>query len=292
MNAETPDVRPPGTAVATGPFASRLGWRVEHPDDSSVRIGLEFAEAISNGDGALHGGIAASTAAAAATELAARTLGPGAGPLHLPAFHISYVAAAVNEGLEATARLARAGRELVHSTVEVTGPGGRLLAAAVALVRGRFGEPEPALAPVDAVTGDDPGVMGPFVSAVPFHATLGMTVEHMADGTSRIRLPDGEHTAGPHGGPADGAVLALIDTTGAMAAWARTGPGRFKASTPAMQAHLLVPAPPGGLTGHGRVRHHDRELLVSDVSVAAEATGQVVATGTVIYRIVTPEHRR
>jgi len=87
----------------------------------------------------------------------------------------------------------------------------------------------------------------------------------------------------------EGAALALLDTTGAMAAWAETGPGRFKASTPSVQAQLLGALPSEDLVGYGRVVQSDRELFFSEVELAG-AAGQLLARGTVLYRIVQPEH--
>ena len=85
----------------------------------------------------------------------------------------------------------------------------------------------------------------------------------------------------------EGAVLALLDTTGAMASWAETGPGRYKASTPSIQAQVLAPPPAGDLVAYGRVRQRDQEFFWSDVEVAGAAEGRLLARGTVFYRILT-----
>jgi len=134
--------------------------------------------------------------------------------------------------------------------------------------------------------------MGPFLQRVPFHARLGLVAEHMAGGRSRIVLPGRPTQRDAAGGTHEGALLALLDTTGAMAAWAETGPGRFKASTPAIQARILAPLPAGELVGYGRVIQRDRELLFSQVEIAERPAGRLVALGSVNYRIVTPEHAR
>ena len=85
----------------------------------------------------------------------------------------------------------------------------------------------------------------------------------------------------------EGAVLALLDTTGAMAAWAETGPGPYKASTPALQAQILTTPPKQDLVAYGRVVQRDADGFWSDVEVAGQGDGRVVARGTVLYRIVT-----
>jgi len=71
-----------------------------------------------------------------------------------------------------------------------------------------------------------------------------------------------------------------------MAAWALTGPGPYKASTPSLQAQILAPPPRGDLVGYGQVVHRDRELFLCDVEIGSAADRRLVARGTVVYRIV------
>jgi uncharacterized protein (TIGR00369 family) len=130
------------------------------------------------------------------------------------------------------------------------------------------------------------GPLAPHIEKAPFMAGLGLYIEHMAGGRSRIALPWDDARADADGGTHEGAVLALLDTTGAMAAWAVTGPGAFKASTPALQAQILAPPPAEELVGFGRCVHRDGEAFFCDVEVAASATRRVCARGTVLYRIV------
>jgi uncharacterized protein (TIGR00369 family) len=129
--------------------------------------------------------------------------------------------------------------------------------------------------------------MGPHISRLPYVAGRGIDVELMKNGRSRLTMPLQETNADASGGVHEGAVLALLDTTGAMASWAETGPGPFKASTPSMQAQLLAPPAQEDLVGYGRVVQRDRELFWSDVEIAGAESGRLVARGTVIYRIVT-----
>jgi acyl-coenzyme A thioesterase PaaI-like protein len=109
----------------------------------------------------------------------------------------------------------------------------------------------------------------------------------MAGGRSRVAMPifDANRDAG--GGHHEGAVLALLDTTGAMASWAETGPGPFKASTPALQAQILAPAPDADLVAYGRLVQRDADAFWADVEIADAERGLVCARGTVLYRIVT-----
>ena len=100
-------------------------------------------------------------------------------------------------------------------------------------------------------------------------------------------MPMTDPNADLSGGVHEGAVLALLDTTGAMASWAEIGPGPYKASTASMQLQNLAPAPKADLVAYGRCVQRDTEIFWSDVEVADAASGQVAARGTVLYRIVT-----
>lgn len=129
--------------------------------------------------------------------------------------------------------------------------------------------------------------MGPFVGSMPFASARQMAVEHMAGSTSRIVMPLGDANADLDGCFHEGAVLALLDTTGAMAAWGAVGPGQFKASSAAIQAQVLGEVRGDDLVGFGHIVERDDELFWSDVEIADAATGELQARGTVVYRIVT-----
>ncbi len=109
----------------------------------------------------------------------------------------------------------------------------------------------------------------------------------MTSGTSRLVMPFIDDNADESGGVHEGAVLALLDTTGAMASWARTGHGPYRASTPSIQAQILAPAPKEDLVAYGRNVQRDGELLWSDVEIASAVDARIYARGTVIYRILT-----
>jgi uncharacterized protein (TIGR00369 family) len=273
--------------VERSPYAEALGIRLEELGPGAARLRLPFAEANTNPGQVLHGGVAASLAAVGAQAVARATLGEASGPWHTAGLQIGYLAAAKAEEVVAEARLLREGKELCFVAVEVATGEGKPIAAATAIVRARFGA-EPAGLPVSA--GDhgraDPGRMGPHIGQIPFIARRGISVQHMTGGTSRLVMPFAEANADASGGVHEGALLALLDTTGAMASWAVTGPGPFKASTPAIQAQILAPVPKGDLVAYGRNVARDGGCFWSDVEVAGAADGRLLARGTVIYRIL------
>jgi uncharacterized protein (TIGR00369 family) len=281
------------SSVEEAPYAASLGARMLSLESERARLALPYRDDNSNGDKALHGGVAASLVDLGGQAVARAALGPASGPWHTTALQVAYLAAALGEEVEAEARLLRRGKELVFVEVEVRSESGKHVARGLVSVRGRFGAPPPELPAAAGDAGvEDPGPMGRFIQRVPFHAKLGLTVELMAGGRSRIVLPWREAHGDGAGGVHEGAALALFDTTGAMAAWAKTGPGRFKVSTPGVQVRFLAPVAQGDLVGYGHVLHHDREALFSQVEIARRSDGRLVAHGTVNYRIVTPELAR
>ncbi len=274
--------------IEGAPFARALGVRAEALSEERARLRLPYADANANPGQALHGGCAASLASIGAHAVARAALGPGSGPWHSAGLQVSYLAAAIGEEVAADARLLRRGKEACFVEVDVSTADGKPIAHASALVRGRFGAAEASL---PGAAGDDgaadPGRLGPHMTRLPFMAARGIRVEHMAAARSRVVMPIGDGNRDAGGGHHEGAVLALLDTTGAMASWAETGPGRFKASTPALQAQVLAPAPATDLVAYGRLAARDGDAFWADVEIAERPRARVVARGTVLYRIVT-----
>jgi uncharacterized protein (TIGR00369 family) len=274
--------------IETAPYTRALGVQAESVSAEEVRLRLPFSEANANPGKALHGGCAASLASTGAQAVTRAVLGPGSGPWHSAEIQVSYLAAAIGEDVAAHARLLRRGKEACFVEVDVATPDGKSIAHATVLVRGRFGAPP---VPLPEARGDDgasdPGRMGPHIGRLPFAAGRGIRVEHMVGARSRLSMPIGDGNRDAGGGHHEGAVLALLDTTGAMASWAETGPGNYKASTPALQAQLLAPAPDADLVGFGRLVHRDADAFWADVEVADVKARRVYARGTVLYRILT-----
>jgi len=274
--------------VEESPYSRFLGVRLERLDESGARLLLPYQDQNSNPGKALHGGCAASLGAIGGQAVARAVLGAESGPWHTAQMQVSYLAAAIGEDVVADAKLLRRGKELCFVAVDVHTSDGKSIATMNTTVRGRFGS-EPADVYVSA--GDhgesDPGVMGPHIGKVPFIGHRGIAVEHMTGGTSRLVMPLSDDNADLSGGVHEGAVLALLDTTGAMASWAESGPGRYKASTTSMQLQNLEPAPKSDLVAYGRCAQRDGSMFWSDVEVASSSTGRVSARGTVLYRILT-----
>ena len=268
-------------------YSVGLGVRLERLAEDSARLLLPFKEENSNPGGALHGGCAASLAAIGGQAVTRAALGPEAGPWHTCGLQVNYLSAAIGEGVVAEARLLRRGKQVCFVETRVETEQGKPIAMATSLVRGRFGAEEPVRVSSHGDDGaSDPGPMGPLIEKVPFMSARKLHIEHMAGSHSRIVMPFTEANADESGAVHEGAALALLDTTGAMASWAETGPGPYKASTPALQAQILGPPPKDDLVGYGRVVQRDQDLFFSAVEIASASDGRLIARGTVIYRIV------
>lgn len=273
--------------VENSPYSRFLGIKLDHIDETSAHLVLPYQDENSNPGKALHGGCAASLGAIAGQAIARAALGPESGPWHTAQMQVSYLAAAIGEDVVAESHLLRRGRELCFVGIEVKTSEGKPIASITTTVRGRMGGPshETYVSAGDAGEAD-PGIMGPHIGQVPFIGNRGIAVEHMTGGTSRLVMPFAENNSDITGGVHEGAVLALLDTAGAMASWAESGPGRYKASTASMQLQNLGPAPKGDLVAYGRCVENDNEIYWSDVEVASASDGRVTARGCVLYRIV------
>jgi len=275
-------------SIEAEPYCATLGVRVDQISADSARLSVPFKDANSNPGKILHGGVAASLIDIASLAVGRAAFDAAALPLHVAALDVAYLSAAVGEEVVAEARVLRKGKDLCFVEVNVVNPAGKAIARGLSTVRGRFGVEHAASTPS---AGDDgaaePGPMGKQIpKVVPFIGGLGMQIENMSGGRSRIAMPFRESNAGADGGVHEGAILALLDTTGAMAAWATTGPGGFKASTVAIQAQLRAAARAEDIVAYARTAQRDREIFWCDVEVASRADGRILAGGTVIYRIV------
>jgi uncharacterized protein (TIGR00369 family) len=274
--------------VEKSPYAAALGVECQAIMEGEISLRLPYAEHNANPGKALHGGCAASLAVIASQGVARAALGEEAGPFHTAGLQVNYLAAAIGEDVTATGRLLRRGKNMCFAEVDVATLAGKSIAHATSMLRARFGAGPAEL--VESVGDDgsaDPGPMGPHISQLNFAKARELEIENMSGGRSRITMPMGSSNADASGGMHEGAVVALLDTTGAMAAWAETGPGPFKASTPALQAQILAPPTAQDLVAYGHVVQRDVDGFWSDVEVAGREDGRVVARGTVLYRIVT-----
>lgn len=277
-------------------YAGELGAVVEAVDAERSRVRVPFRDANSNPGGALHGGVAASLVDVAAS-LVGRAGADGGDVAHAVVdCSVSYLAAAINEDVVGEARVLRRGKELCFVEVDVRTDAGKPIARGLATHRSAppgdadrqlLRDPDDGLAPSEAL----PGFVR-FFTAAPFMARLGIRGLRAEDGTAAAALPWSAAHTDVTGGLHGGAVAALIDTTGAMASWSLVPlDPRNKASTPALHVTHHSPAYDEDVVADAITLRRADELFTNQVTVRGATSGRLIATGTVLYRIVVPASR-
>jgi uncharacterized protein (TIGR00369 family) len=279
--------------LAAAPYVRGLGLCVEDVSAEAARVRVPYKDDNSNPGRALHGGVAASTigvagalAAGAGAEAAA---GLESGTLDLA---VVYLAAAIGEDIIAEGRVLRRGKEITYVDVGVRNDAGKPIAHGLVTHR------TAPVGPADRVRqwvenetatpggGELPPIARVFVS-VPFIARLGVRVLGAGDGRATTQLPFAPENADALGAVHEGALAALVDTTGALAAWSAVGPvAGAKASTVGLHVTYHAAAAGEDVVAHARTLTRRNEILLNAVTVAGAASGRLVATGTVTYRIV------
>jgi len=283
--------------VAATPYCARLGVVVEALALDGARVRVPYNDENSNPGRALHGGVAASTidiagVLAATTGFAGKPIFD-AGTLDLS---VAYLAAAIGEDIVADAQVLRRGKEIVYVDVDVRNDGGKRIARGLLTYRAldrppagaerqRMSFAEPV---VGGVPGEDVPPLARAIVAVPFIASLGMAIDRMHDGHALLRMPVTPDKVDHEGAIHEGALAALIDTTGAMASWSVVGVNlRYKASTVGIHVSYHAPARED-VVAEARTWRRNDEIFLNQVTASERDSRRVVATGSVTYRIVVP----
>jgi uncharacterized protein (TIGR00369 family) len=111
----------------------------------------------------------------------------------------------------------------------------------------------------------------------------------MNNGHAVLRMPFTSDKADHGEVMHEGALAALVDTSGAMASWSVTGLDlRYKASTVGIHVNYHGPARREDVVAEARTWRRNDEIFLNQVTVSARSSRRVVATGSVTYRIVVP----
>jgi uncharacterized protein (TIGR00369 family) len=278
------------------PYNQRLGIRVESVEPDRVRVRVPYKDDNSNPGRALHGGVAASTINVAGT-LAAWTGIEERATLETGTLDLSvdYLAAAIGEDIVATAEVLRRGKEISYTDVDVRNEAGKRIAkglvtyrafdvASVPAARERQRRSRPTV-PASSSFHLIQHARG-FVM-VPFIARLGMQADHASEGEAVLHMPFKTENTDADGAVHEGALAALIDTTGALASWSLTGLNfAYKASTVGIHVSHHAPAHREEVVAHARTLRRMNEIFLNQVTISGRDSGTVVATGSVTYRIV------
>ena len=281
--------------LAAAPYCVRLGVVVESLAADRARIRIPYTDENSNPGKALHGGVAASTIDIAGVLAAAAGADGDRFDDRTLDLSVVYLSAAIGEDIVADAEVLRRGKEIVYGDVDVRNDGGKRIARGTVTWRGLDRPPADAdrqrvarAEPSRDDGGDDVPSLARAIVSVPFMKSLGLRITRMADGHAVIRMPHTPEKTDAAGAIHEGALAALVDTTGAMASWSITGIDfRYKAST--VGIHVSFHGAAGGdVVAEGRTWRRNDEIFLNQVTVSDAASGRVVATGAVTYRIVVP----
>jgi uncharacterized protein (TIGR00369 family) len=255
------------------PYNAGLGVQVESVDADAARVRVPYKDENANPGRALHGGVAASTIGICGA-LAAQSGFDDISDLDTGTLDLSvnYLAAAIGEDILATAEVLRRGKEIVYSDVDVRNEAGKRIARGLvtyrAILRGSLPESPERQRTMPAETklpedGDVPKKAHLFVS-LPFIARLGMSIVHARDGEAVMHMPFKDDNADDNGAVHEGALAALMDTTGAMASWSITGLDfSYKASTAGMHANYHTPACREDVVAHARTLRRNNEIFLN-----------------------------
>jgi uncharacterized protein (TIGR00369 family) len=268
------------------PYARMLGVELASVGVERARLRLRHRTDNGNRNGTLHGGALASLidlAGTVAAEVGSEGRAhPDASTIDLS---IHFIAAAVDETVNAEAVVVRCGRALSFVTVEVTNDAGKAIARGL-LAHRRGGR--------RSVLADEHGPPAPEFapsrhSGSPFTRQLGVRVMHLAPGRATALLPDDPMVAGRDGRVHEGALTALVDCAGGGAAWSLYGnarPGR--AATIGMHLGFDVTTRGEDVLADATVIWRCGDILVNAVAVRGRASSRMIASGSVTYRIAGP----
>jgi uncharacterized protein (TIGR00369 family) len=119
-----------------------------------------------------------------------------------------------------------------------------------------------------------------------FIASLGITVERWTEDGVRLRLPFQPQLTNEGSVYHGGAVASLVDTAGAAAVWAGHDFDRgSRAATVSLTVNYTGAASEADLFADAVCVKRGRDLSFSEIRVT-DPGGKLVATGTLVYRIV------
>jgi uncharacterized protein (TIGR00369 family) len=277
------------------PYAVSLGIALQEATAQRIVLCLPFKEENANPGRVLHGGVTASMIDAAGALAGAAALGAAADwEVSTLDLSVDYLAAAIGEELIATAEVLRRGKELVYSSVDVRTDAGKRIAVGLSTVRGvsaaTANAAQQLAAPLASpVAGGERIEHASLFVRSPFMARLAIAVEQAHGGSARLAMACTDDKCDADGAVHEGALAALIDSSGALSAWSVVGLDlRAKASTVGMHVSFHRRMPGADVVAHARTRRRNNEIFANEVAAVARASGEVLATGTVTYRIVMP----
>lgn len=283
------DARRLATVLEATPYAARLGLRCGEIMGDAVTASVPYAASLANAQGFVHGGVAASLSVWSAMLVAVASDREAASSVRPVSISLSFLVAAREEALYATARLAWRGREIVHVEVEVASERGRPAAAALVVLR--TGPEPPRVQPAGAaqpppLSRDD---LAPRIVS-PFSRSMGAEVR-AHDGTSATLVMRHGPNEGLAGAIDPGALIALADTCAAVACVPSLDERVLGSATLSLSATFGDPVEAGAVA-IGRPIAEDGSVRTALVEVHEDAGGPArssryaAMTASVTYRFL------
>ncbi len=270
------------------PYETKLGIASVTRDNDSASLQLPFLPENANAVGVLHGGVISSLVVSSARAAALDPDEAG----QIVDIDVQFLNPVGQQTLTGVGEVLRSGRQLSFVRVTLTRDDG--VPAAAGMVTIRRVDPNQADQAVNPATAtiripDEPAAdrspIAAFLENQSFTGQLGVRVLEMKDSRAVLDFPYQPDAGDNRGNHHEGAIAALLDTTGAMAALAGVEPGNLQASTPGLQMNFLGESAGSRLAAVGTVAWQRDEAFLCPVQVFTADTGKVVATGTVHYRI-------
>lgn len=121
------------------------------------------------------------------------------------------------------------------------------------------------------------------VAASSFHASIGIVVEHVRDGSVDLRLEAGPDHANLQGTVHGGVLATLADTAAGLAVRSAIPPGSRHVSVN-LDVQYLAPANMGPLLATGRVVRLGRRIAFAEADVS-DAGGELLARAQVTVAV-------
>jgi uncharacterized protein (TIGR00369 family) len=278
--------------LARVPFATLLGMTLVETTPARTVLTLPFQAAHANAAGPLNGGASASLLLMAGMVAAWTDIDLDTEP-HLSCVDMSiqYLAAAREEDVLAEAQVVQRGRDLFFLTVALRTPAGKPICQGVMTYRAPdyaghaprlytdpvlLPDPDPIIPP------DNPRILRGYVQK------LHMAFQHQSPGRTRLCMPCTAMHMDERGQLHPGALASITDLAGTAAAWSLVlrRPGARGAT---IGMHISYTSPTTEpVVADAHVQQRSEELFFSTVHVTGATTGQLVALGTVTYRLLEP----
>jgi len=123
---------------------------------------------------------------------------------------------------------------------------------------------------------------------VPFQKLLGVEILDAKDNYSKVQISFKQELAGGGNAYHGGVISSLIDLTGALSAWMGhdTEKKGIKASTVSLNVQFLSAGLGENIIAEGHCIKRGKELNFCNIEVHGAETNKLIATGSIVYRIV------